>query len=163
MLIDEPRFIRESRDPILMLLGEGKSAERVMEGIYEIGHYGSSSFMSDWDHYPENLGGENDAEGDRWLGPYGVCDDVANLVQVYRYAVNHPTRQFVFTMKKVKRDLNNKGLGGGWRWHKWGEYIGHYTPTTEYLDDEPLIEMVYCFHVFEKLKDIRCQSGMRPR
>lgn len=32
---------------------------------------------------------------------------------------------------------------GGWRWHKWGEYIGDHTPTAEYLYDEPEIERVY--------------------
>lgn len=36
---------------------------------------------------------------------------------------------------------------GGWRWHKWGEYIGTHKPQCEYLHDEPEIEEVWVFDV----------------
>lgn len=36
---------------------------------------------------------------------------------------------------------------GGWRWHKWGEYVGDFTPTTEYLYDEPIIQQVTIIHI----------------
>ena len=32
--------------------------------------------------------------------------------------------------------------GGGWRWHKWGEYIGKHNPQYEYLDHESGIDYV---------------------
>jgi hypothetical protein len=38
----------------------------------------------------------------------------------------------------------------GWRWHKWGEYIGLGKPTREYLNDEPeFADGIYTYHIFE--------------
>ena len=39
---------------------------------------------------------------------------------------------------------------GGWRFRKWGEYIGKHEVTCEYIYDEPDIDFVYCFHIYEK-------------
>lgn len=152
MLVHEPLVEVFSRDPILVLLGsmdgEDPTPRQVRIGVWEVGHYGSSDFLRGlYEQYPENLSADPDA----YLGPYGVCDDVADILRVYPLLEADPVRKFVVTMKRVKRNLANKGLGGGWRWHKWGEYIGTQTPTTEYLDDEPLVEQVYCYHIFEKL------------
>lgn len=63
--------------------------------------------------------------------------------------LNDPTRRFIVTLTKVERDPSNKGNGGGWRWHKWGEYIGAHESQCEYLDDEEGIDHVYCFHIYE--------------
>ncbi len=148
MLVDEPMVAIHSRDPILMLLGDYMPVKHLLTGVYEVGHFGSSAFLQGlYEHYPENLGTD-----DEYKGPYGVCDDVADILRVYPLLQADPERQFIITVKRVKRDLSNKGKGGGWRWHKWGEYIGNRVPTTEYLDDEPDIEQVFCFHIFEKLK-----------
>lgn len=49
------------------------------------------------------------------------------------------------------RNLENRGKGGGWRWHKWGTYIGTLDPQCEYLDDEDFGEdfkYVLCFHLY---------------
>lgn len=35
----------------------------------------------------------------------------------------------------------------GWRWCKWGEYIGDYTPDHEYLYDEEGIEEVFVYQI----------------
>lgn len=37
---------------------------------------------------------------------------------------------------------------GGWRWHKWGSYIGTYESKHEYLYDED-IDMIYVYHIYE--------------
>jgi hypothetical protein len=42
-----------------------------------------------------------------------------------------------------------KCFGGGWRWHKWGPYIGTQEPKCEYIHDEPEIEEVFTYHVYE--------------
>ena len=39
----------------------------------------------------------------------------------------------------------------GWRWDHWGDYIGTQFPTTEYLYDEPEIERVYSYRIYEKI------------
>lgn len=144
MLIDEPKVLAASNDPILALIatvnGREPGAVRLQQGVYEVGHYGSSSFMRGYDEYP-NLGPEH--------GSYGVCDGAENALDVLK-VLQDPARQFVLVLTKVTRDKENAGLGGGWRWHKWGEYIGRQQPTTEYLDDEPEIDSVYCYHVYER-------------
>lgn len=143
MLIDEPQVARESAShPIFAALsamsGRRVGAERLQQGIYQIGHFGSSNFLSGYNEYPDL--GEH--------GSYGVCDDAANLLDKLQ-VLQDPNRKFVVTLTEVKRDQSNAGQGGGWRWHKWGEYIGKHEPTREYLDDEPDIERVYCYHVYE--------------
>ena len=35
----------------------------------------------------------------------------------------------------------------GWRWHKWGDYIGTHSPTTEFIYDEKDIDHVYCYFI----------------
>ena len=60
-----------------------------------------------------------------------------------------PNVDYVLGVTPVNRDLSNKGKGGGWRWRKWGPYIGVKTPTTEYLDDEPEIDSVLVYHLYE--------------
>ena len=36
-----------------------------------------------------------------------------------------------------------------WRWHKWGPYIGTKEPKCEYLYDEPEIDKVVIFELYE--------------
>ena len=67
--------------------------------------------------------------------------------------------KFSETLDKYKNRLvvgfthvakNPKSEGGGWRWHKWGEYYGNGTPTCEYLDDEDKFEDgIYVFSIIE--------------
>lgn len=54
---------------------------------------------------------------------------------------NEPNYQFILLLTPI---INNhdKSLWGGWRWHKWGEYIGKHTPQYEYLDHEYGIDYV---------------------
>lgn len=144
MLINADHEVRRScADPILAMMArmEGKTAgpQKICEGIYEVAHFGSSDFLRDWNSYAD-LGEHNS---------YGVCDDADNLLAAMP-VLQDPARQFVVTLTKVERDLSNRGQGGGWRWHKWGPYIGKHEPTMEYLDDEPDIEAVYVYHVYEK-------------
>jgi hypothetical protein len=80
---------------------------------------------------------------------YGVCDRIDNLLE-FIPELTSTEREFVVLLHKItKSDQPNEG---GWRWHKWGDYIGTQTPTTEYIYDEPEIEVVYCYHIYEKIK-----------
>ncbi len=54
-------------------------------------------------------------------------------------------RKFTVFLTEVR-----KGHNGGWRWHKWGPYIGHQERSgCEYLDEEPNIESVFLFNIVE--------------
>ena len=54
---------------------------------------------------------------------------------------NEPNYQFILLLTPI---INNhdKSSWGGWRWHKWGEYIGKHNPQYEYLDHEYGIDYV---------------------
>lgn len=54
---------------------------------------------------------------------------------------NEPNYQFILLLTPI---INNHDTNswGGWRWHKWGEYIGKHTPQYEYLDHETGIDYV---------------------
>lgn len=76
---------------------------------------------------------------------YGVCDDFEQAIE-YCKLRERPEKYFI-AFTEVRKD--EQSSEGGWRWHKWGEYIGKHEPQFEYLYDEPDIEKVYVFEVFE--------------
>lgn len=146
MLIIEPNINRKSPTirQIEFLLGQGGDAKPIKEGIYLIQGFGSTAFLPDYEHYPEFTSTGHDT----YRGCYGVCDNVEQLLAHYP-ELEMSERKFVVTMTSVKK--SEQPGDGGWRWHKWGEYIGTQDPQYEYLYDEKNIEEVFCFHIYEKL------------
>lgn len=67
---------------------------------------------------------------------YGVADSIEQIKEYYKEEITDPDRKFFISLTPVWQDKENAGKGGGWRWHKWGEYIGNLDPQCEYLDDE---------------------------
>ena len=83
---------------------------------------------------------------------YGVCDSIDQLKDYFKEEIEEVDRKFIITATPVFQDKKNKGKGGGWRWHKWGTYIGNLNPQCEYLDDEDFGEdfkYIICFHLYE--------------
>lgn len=99
----------------------------------------------EWDDYPEFC---NPTDDEIYRGSYGVCDGVDNLLEVYPELLQ-PERTFTVSMTPIHK--SQEPDDGGWRWHKWGDYIGKQDPQCEYIYHEPVIETVYCFHLYEKL------------
>jgi hypothetical protein len=75
---------------------------------------------------------------------YGVADNAAQIKSHIAYLKDDP-RPFIVAMTPVYKSLQPKQ--GGWRWHKWGQYIGTKSRQCEYIADEPEIDMVFCFSV----------------
>lgn len=67
---------------------------------------------------------------------YGVADSVQQIKEFYKEEVEDTENKYFIYVTPVWQELENKGKGGGWRWHKWGRYIGELDPQCEYLDDE---------------------------
>jgi hypothetical protein len=118
---------------------------KIHDGIYQTG-------LNFHLHLTELLGRNNVIEyqfrtawTERFV-EYGVCDDVVNFLEHYAWIESDP-RYFIVSFAPMLK--SEQPPDGGWRWHKWGEYIGHYNPTHEYLYDEPDIERVECYHIFE--------------
>lgn len=86
-----------------------------------------------------------------YVSQYGVADNVEQIKEFYKEQIESTDEKFVIAVTPVWQDKENTGKGGGWRWHKWGEYIGDLNPQHEYLDDEDFgedFEYVLCFHLY---------------
>ncbi|MNC81295.1 hypothetical protein D3C75_1343800 [compost metagenome] len=58
-----------------------------------------------------------------------------------------PERKFVVSLAEIRKDEQPEQWG--WRWEKWGEYIGTQNSQADYLYDEPEIERVFVYHIYE--------------
>lgn len=79
---------------------------------------------------------------------FGVADNASQVLKSVEEAIREgdlcaDETYVIFLTPVVKSDE----AWSGWRWHKWGEYIGIQHPTKEYLIDEPEIEVVFCFAI----------------
>lgn len=139
MLINEPKVFVP--DPIFDMIAKLNDnpvmAVQLREGVYEIGHFGGSHFLREYEQYPDLPN----------VGPYGVCDSYEQLLAKEPLLLESE-RKFVVTVSAIRRA--DQPDWGGWRWHKWGEYIGTQDPQHEYLYHEPHIDLVYCYHIYEK-------------
>ena len=134
MLIDDS--LARADDWISRIIGNGTQSKRLEQGCYLIGHFGSSDFMPGYESYPLLS-----------IGSYGVCDSLEQLKNKCP-ELEASDRKFVVTLTEVRRE--DQPASGGWRWHKWGEYIGDHSPQHEYLYDEEGIERVFAYHIYEK-------------
>lgn len=90
----------------------------------------------------------------RWLewrasqkSRYGVADNVDQVLDYYAAEITDPNHKYVIGVTEIRREDEPKR--DGWRWHKWGPYIGIRTPQHEYIRDEENIDAVWCFHLYE--------------
>lgn len=82
---------------------------------------------------------------------YGVCDNWEQITERWPEILTSE-RRFVIGMTEIRRA--DQPERGGWRWHKWGEYVGTHEPQHEYLADEEGIESVWVFQIIEVLDDL---------
>ena len=118
---------------------EGNYFEHLATGVYR--HDG---YMFNFDGFIKN--NTFDKILDKWID-YGVCDNYEQILKVRRDILSNHNKRFVIGLSTVEK--KNQCAEGGWRWHKWGEYIGTQNPHYEYIYDEPNIEKVYCYHIYE--------------
>lgn len=83
-----------------------------------------------------------------FMMPYGVCDNASQVMGQYDL-----TGSVIVIMSPVFR--KNQPEDGGWRWHRWGRYIGEKKPEYEYLYDEKDIELVFVFSIIKLIKKTR--------
>ena len=132
-------------DTIAQLNGNIRGILIIDTGLYEIGHF---SFMSMLPfHIPRDSTYEVEYPSLGNLNPFGVSDDVEQVLEYYKAYIEDPSRYFMISFTKIEKSKQSET--GGWRWHKWGPYIGNQNPQHEYLYDEPDIELVYVFHIYE--------------
>jgi len=80
-------------------------------------------------------------------GCYGVADSVEQVEEIFFEKLKKSSRVFWVEYNHIYK--NDQPSEGGWRWHKWGEYIGKQTPKCEHIYDEEGIDHVVCYHFHE--------------
>jgi len=127
---------------------------RISRGVFLVNHFNFSNIISipepKYDYtYPE-FGDEYHSriKSCGFFGSFGVCDSPEQFIFLVGSLLENDQRRFVVSFTHIsKYDQPPKG---GWRWHKWGTYIGDGTPTCEYLYDESGFENgVYAYHVIQ--------------
>ncbi len=136
MLVDVDRFMEMDRLDWLNALFADSVPQHIETGVYQFGHFNSSNTLRTMgvlakDSYEEFS--------------HGVCDNYKQILEKWPELISSD-RRFVISLTRVAKA--NQDKSGGWRWHKWGAYIGDYVPMHEYLYDEDIDE-VYVFHIDE--------------
>lgn len=140
-----PKFVEftgEARQHYLAIFGGEDGPKLIEKGIYESPSFNNRYFLDGV--YEEYF----DISGLGYPNSYGVCDDYSQILNQFPVILNSEREFVIFVTPLLKSEEPETG---GWRWHKWGEYIGNQNPVMEYLADEPNIDKVYVFHVFEKI------------
>lgn len=121
-------------------LGGGNLRRVIDPGIY-VGHLNA---YHDIEVYLDGLRFDDlEIEG---IEDYGICDSPKQFAEDCGSLIDADPRPLVVVMTCIaKADEPERE---GWRWHKWGPYIGRGEPTTEYLYDEPEFDEVYVYHIY---------------
>lgn len=86
-----------------------------------------------------------------WIS--GVCDNATQLLAHYNALIKDGILDKNQTYLLCMTPMFKEDQGDwGWRWHKWGEYIGIQNPQCEYLADEDGIDLIYCFRIYKVTK-----------
>lgn len=75
---------------------------------------------------------------------------VDNIEQFYSYFkfLNLLNKEYIACLTPIYK--SEQPSTGGWRWHKWGPYLGNQKSIgTEYLYDEPNIDLIFVATVYE--------------
>uniref|UniRef100_A0AB74UNK8 Large polyvalent protein associated domain-containing protein n=1 Tax=Caulobacter phage BL57 TaxID=3348355 RepID=A0AB74UNK8_9VIRU len=83
---------------------------------------------------------------------YGVCDGPEQLLACIPDLIDDPDTRYFISMCEVRRE--HQEPNGGWRYHKWGPYIGNQNPQYEYLYDDKHIDAVYTYHIYTVTKTV---------
>jgi hypothetical protein len=132
-------------EQLAKLVGTGESDQVIAEGLVKTGHWSPERcFTGLFERYPQLPPVDQED-----FSCYGVCDSPEQFMEKHGKILEQDRR--VFCVYFVEIAKKNNPPEGGWRWHKWGPYIGKQQPICEYIYDEPIIESVYTYHVYELL------------
>lgn len=74
----------------------------------------------------------------------GVCDNLEQVYNRFKWLIDQKEEYCIILTPILKK---HQPKNGGWRWEKWGEYIGNQKSKADYLYDEPDIDQVLIFSV----------------
>ena len=106
-----------------------------------------TDFMRAEQHFGKRLEFINNEEKLGFSPNYGVADSLENIKEVKKIFFDTPDRKFILSVSQIRRE--DQPERDGWRWEKWGPYIGTRKSQADYLYHEPEIESVLIFHFSE--------------
>lgn len=118
--------------------------KKITTGIYEGYFYHNIDEIKQYPYFNSI----EDFKKLNFLEPFGVCDSYKDIERVYK---KHPIYinpdKCCIILSPIKKTENS-----GWRWHKWGTYIGKQKRIgCEYLKDELHIDEIKLFHFYKIL------------
>jgi hypothetical protein len=141
MLIDLPVHMFNFDQVMVRVFAKMNGVEepkvaRVAQGVYD----NTLGFPHNFSHLLPKLDYEDEYPGRL---SYGVADSWEQVLNydIIKEEYVDSARRFVMAFEHLRKDKDT-----GWRWHKWGQYIGVQSPQCEYLSEEPIIEEVITFH-----------------
>ena len=153
MLFDPTLVPDEHNTIFLMLTGTNQpSVKKLGRGFYLCEHWNFEMECA------ERLEEYNDAPA-RAVGcreVFGVCDSPEQFMARFGPGLEVRPECIVVSFCVVKRE--DQEASGGWRWRKWGPYIGDREPQHEYLYDEQEIDQVTTFHVYIVKESLEAKS-----
>jgi hypothetical protein len=140
--------------------------ERIDRGLYHAGmgidfflYEDQADWRREWDESPF-MDSFFWTESESAAAPpcYGTCDSVEQFLERYRNFLEARDGEFVVTFTWfTKKDH------GSFRFHKNGPYIGEKRQGFEHFADEPDMEELLLFHIYEKLKPGQVHGWDRGR
>lgn len=142
MLVTKFEFV-SPENTVFAIIDGYPTGKELFKGIYNQGYNASNYFkrhLTVTEMYPRDL----------LCQCYGVVDSPKQFQTKFSESLESDSRQLLVSVAHIPKDSSNKGKGGGWRWHKWGQYLGDGHPRQEYLDDEDKFENgVWVFNVYD--------------
>lgn len=84
------------------------------------------------------------------LCEYGVADNASQVIEYFHKLEKERNIDFgkcIICLHPITKKYQPED--GGWRWHKWGPYIGKKNPQCEYIyDEDDTINFVWCYHLY---------------
>lgn len=150
-MLKDPKFKSRGDFMVRFLNDTGDGAcEKLETGVFQIPHFNFDHLIEKPKDLEDNFESNYPEFEDEDLHSYGVCDSPNQFLRKFRKVLDEDARAFCVSFTHIQKNPENAGQGGGWRWHKWGPYVGKGKPTTEYLDDEKEFERgVYVFHILQ--------------
>jgi hypothetical protein len=146
--------LEKTKDPELRTIldvigfGEKRGIQHVGKGLYVMNHWSFEYELPGGTLVKKTYSKEENARelasmhAGTWFSEYGVCDSPTQFMA-------SPTGK-ALEARPGQLLRKDQPADGGWRWHKWGPYIGEQKREGyEYLYDEKTIDEVYTYHLYE--------------
>jgi len=149
----EPKVtIEKGEDGVIGAFFEGNPLAYFLEitdGVYETSSLNPNLVMdavTDFEVIREKQYEPIVVTEERYVAAYGVCDNHEQVLALAPEILSRDNEYVIFLTCIQKKHEPERD---GWRWSKWGEYIGTQISQADYLYDEPEIEEVFFYRIYE--------------